>query len=100
MSGNFAKWMGFRAKEHMLISRFDCMWGARQAVRLEPRFTVTNLTGLPLQMAQLGRDAAMAENRQHRRLHSLTHHGSSSPSNRQQGPSAGESSQSPATVCP
>ncbi len=55
-----------------------------QAVWLEPRFTVTNLTGLPLQLAQLAQSPTAAAARRHRRglnhLASMSHPGRQDPS--------------------
>ena len=36
------------------------LWSA-QAIWLEPHFTVTNLTGVPLQLAQLAADPAVCD---------------------------------------
>ncbi len=47
-----------------------------QAIWLEPHFTVTNLTGIPLQIAQLRREPAAAAAAKRRKRDLLRVHGS------------------------
>lgn len=60
------------------IREIACWLWCAQAIWLEPHFTVTNLTGVPLQLAQLASDPAACDPARRRKRDVLRSLGSGS----------------------